>query len=143
MSYRITETCNGCGACLRLCPAGAIAGEKKQLHVIDGALCIECGVCGRICPQDAVKDAAGVTCVMMKRSEWLRPELDPEACTACGICIDACPVGCLAMMEKTGDRGRDPEPSLIYERACIGCGFCSLECPTDALSMAGPVRASA
>ena len=40
MSFSITDACNGCGACKRICPADAIGGEKKKLHVIDDTLCI-------------------------------------------------------------------------------------------------------
>ncbi len=61
MSYTITEKCNGCGACARICPAVAISGEKKKPHTIDANLCIECGACGRICPQSAVLDAEGAS----------------------------------------------------------------------------------
>lgn len=93
MSYSITEKCNGCGACARICPASAISGEKKKPHAIDTNLCIDCGTCGRVCPQVAVLDAGGVSCTMIKRSEWLKPDFILEGCVACNICIDACPVG--------------------------------------------------
>ena len=55
ISYRILEDkCKGCGACLRACPAGAVSGEKKQLHVIDQTKCIRCGVCMDKCKLDAI-----------------------------------------------------------------------------------------
>lgn len=138
MSYTITEKCNGCGACTRVCPADAISGEKKMLHTIDAALCIACGACGRICPQTAIRDAEGVSCAMIKRSEWLKPEIAQETCVACGICIDACPVGCLAMSEKPRHKGVDAYPYLKDAKACIGCGFCRRDCPVDAIVMQKP-----
>ena len=138
MAYTITEKCNGCGACVRLCPAGAISGEKKKLHTIDTFLCIECGACGRICPQSALFDATGNPCVMIKRSEWSKPEVLLKACIACNICVDACPVGCLVMSDVPRDKGVDAFPYLKDSRACIGCGFCSKACPADALVMKKP-----
>jgi NADH:ubiquinone oxidoreductase subunit F (NADH-binding) len=51
----IAEACKGCGACLRACPAKAIAGEKKQLHTIDPSLCIKCGACFDVCKFSAVR----------------------------------------------------------------------------------------
>jgi len=138
MSYTIMEKCNGCGSCMRVCPAVAILGEKKKPHTINANLCIECGACGRVCPQAAVLDAAGVACMMIKRSEWLKPDVALETCVACGLCIDACPVGCLAMSALPRSKGVDPFPYLENANACVGCGFCGQECPVDAITMKKP-----
>jgi len=55
--YSINANCEGCGACVRLCPSGAIAGEKKQRHTIDPEKCIKCGACRSACKSDAVSVA--------------------------------------------------------------------------------------
>jgi electron transport complex protein RnfB len=138
MSYTIMEKCNGCGACVRICPAAAITGEKKKLHIIAANLCIECASCGRVCPQCAVLDASGATCLPVKKSEWLKPEIDLKTCMACAICIDTCPVGCLSLMTLPAKKGADAYPYLKDAKACIGCGFCSRECPVDAIVMQKP-----
>ena len=134
MSYNITESCDGCGACVRLCPVDAIQGEKKKLHAISASLCIECGVCGRICPRASVVDAFGITCLMIKKSLWEKPRVDIEECMSCGICVDACPSGCLEMAAVQG-KGTHPFARLRDAKACIGCGFCSQECPVGAIAM--------
>ena len=47
--------CTGCGACVRVCPTGAITGEKKQPHVLDPETCIKCGACYEKCRFDSVR----------------------------------------------------------------------------------------
>ena len=47
-------TCNGCGACISLCSAKAILGQKNKLHTIEQAKCTKCGSCLETCKFDAV-----------------------------------------------------------------------------------------
>jgi NADH:ubiquinone oxidoreductase subunit F (NADH-binding)/(2Fe-2S) ferredoxin/NAD-dependent dihydropyrimidine dehydrogenase PreA subunit len=55
ISYAIDkEKCTGCGSCLRACPAEAIKGKKKQVHVIDQTDCLRCGICAGECKFDAI-----------------------------------------------------------------------------------------
>jgi len=51
------EKCNGCGACLRWCLHGAIAGSKKEVHIINPQLCQKCGICRSECKFDAIRVA--------------------------------------------------------------------------------------
>jgi NADH-quinone oxidoreductase subunit F len=59
--YIEPEKCKGCGACFRICPADAITGEKKQVHVIDQDKCTKCRGCIEACPAafDAVRILSG------------------------------------------------------------------------------------
>jgi NADH:ubiquinone oxidoreductase subunit F (NADH-binding) len=54
LSYQIIDTCTGCGVCKMVCPADAIEGEKKQLHVINPDHCTKCGLCFESCKFDAI-----------------------------------------------------------------------------------------
>jgi len=49
------EACTGCRACVRVCPTGAITGERKEPHVLNQELCIKCGACYEKCRFDAVR----------------------------------------------------------------------------------------
>ena len=54
IGYHITEQCKGCSLCKKVCPAEAINGDVKGLHVINQAKCIKCGACMAKCPFKAI-----------------------------------------------------------------------------------------
>ncbi|MCK9523335.1 MAG: NAD(P)H-dependent oxidoreductase subunit E [Proteobacteria bacterium] len=55
ITYHINENCTGCLICKRRCPEQCIAGENKQIHVIDTSKCTKCGICKDVCKFDAVE----------------------------------------------------------------------------------------
>jgi NADH-quinone oxidoreductase subunit F len=55
LDYVVLEQfCKGCGACKRVCPSGAISGERKEVHSIDSELCVKCGACFEACKFKAI-----------------------------------------------------------------------------------------
>ena len=55
LNYFINDNCIGCGLCKKVCPAGAITGEKKERHVIDTDKCLKCGACMEKCKKHAIE----------------------------------------------------------------------------------------
>lgn len=48
--YILPDKCVGCRLCLKNCPAEAIQGSAKKVHVIDQTKCTKCGTCLDVCP---------------------------------------------------------------------------------------------
>lgn len=59
--YIDPEKCRACMICLKQCPADAIIGEKKKIHIIDQDKCTKCNTCFEVCPSrfSAVKKISG------------------------------------------------------------------------------------
>ena len=75
ISYHIDpEKCRACMICLRKCPAEAIEGGKKQIHVIDQEKCTKCGTCFEVCP-------ARFSAVQKISGEPIPPPIPKEART--------------------------------------------------------------
>ena len=55
LSYHIeADKCKGCTLCARQCPAGAIIGKVKEVHIIDNSKCVKCGACIEKCKFGAI-----------------------------------------------------------------------------------------
>ncbi|MGD2038290.1 MAG: 4Fe-4S binding protein [Desulfobacterales bacterium] len=92
-------------------------------NVSDGHFFI-CNCCGCCCG------------VLRSIREWDIPNavnsyyyasIDPEACTACGICADE---RCQVQAIEEGE-----EAYRIIKEKCIGCGLCVSTCPSDAIQL--------
>ena len=57
--------------------------------------------------------------------------VDSHLCTACAICIDACP------QHELANGAADGTPHLLNGH-CDGCGICAEQCPTQALRVLTP-----
>jgi ferredoxin len=52
---RDDDKCTHCGACVTICPTGALATDKKTMKVLfDAEKCIACELCVKACPPRAM-----------------------------------------------------------------------------------------
>ena len=57
-----TETCNGCGICVDVCPHEVFEIVEKKARIIDRDACMECGACALNCSVGSLTVQAGVGC---------------------------------------------------------------------------------
>lgn len=60
-----------------------------------------------------------------KQVNRLLPIIDPDKCTACGVCTEICVYNALAV---AGGK------TLFFKELCHACGSCTLNCPENAIS---------
>ncbi|MBI2570812.1 MAG: 4Fe-4S binding protein [Candidatus Schekmanbacteria bacterium] len=56
--------CNGCGACVKVCPHGVLAMEERKARLVAEERCIECGACQLNCHEGAVQVTKGAGCIV-------------------------------------------------------------------------------
>lgn len=68
----------------------------------------------------------------MINSTFHLAQIDTDACTGCGTCVEWCPTEAIALNDE-GLAQRD-------ESACLGCGVCARFCPEAAISLKQGLR---
>lgn len=125
------DKCTGCNRCTYVCSAvktGAFAPTGARIQINNyphkgfsvPSVCFQCpgAPCHKACPTEAIsRNAADVVVV------------DAEKCTACGLCVTACPYGMIEMNVeglacKCDHCGGDPAcvkecfpAALVYQEA--------------------------
>ncbi len=74
---------------------------------------------------EAILGNQAIQGLMHSRSQ-VRPQADPDKCTACGYCVEHCPVQALSM--------EDALPR-VEAQLCIACFCCQEMCPEKAMTL--------
>ena len=93
--------------------------------------CMGLGTCKAVCPFDAI--------IM---GEDGLPKIDPDKCTSCGKCVDACPKAIMNLVPaaqdvivKCNNKDKGKTAKLVCTTACIACGACVKACKFDAIAV--------
>jgi Na+-translocating ferredoxin:NAD+ oxidoreductase RNF subunit RnfB len=101
-------------------------GQKSCLYG-----CLGLGSCARACPFQA-----------MAMSADMLPVIDPDKCTACGICVRTCPRDLISLLPaefqvylgcSSHDRGKAVKD--VCSVGCIACGLCVKNDPHQATQL--------
>ena len=104
--------------------AAGLAGGPKDCRFA----CIGLGDCQDKCAFDAIRMENGIAVI------------NPDKCTACGVCVQACPRSVIKLMplsQKVIVRCRNSDVARVAKAtcmdACIGCGRCKKQCQHEAI----------
>ncbi len=78
----------------------------------------------------AAQRAANVLSRKQLQSGRIISEVDTRRCSACGLCVDACPF-------NARWRDNDNMVAVVTETLCQGCGTCVAVCPNSAAKLRG------
>jgi ferredoxin len=103
------------------------AEEDGLIHVVMNKQNVDhfiCNCCPCCCQTMPVLIQHNISVIEPSR---FAAQIDPEACSACGTCLDRC---YFSAITQEGE-----EPAQVNPEKCMGCGLCQVTCPSDAISM--------
>lgn len=60
-----------------------------------------------------------------RKVDTVAAKVDPEKCTGCEVCVDACPLEAITIVDGVA----------VISDECTECGLCIGECPCEAISL--------
>lgn len=120
--------CTGNGDCLKACVYGALSLEDGKV-IVDHDKCNGCGACIDMCPQKLIgyvpEDATNFIPCSSLENENKTFETCGYGCIGCGDCALACPKGAIEMV--IGHRIDGRYAKIDYSK-CEGCVSCTAAC---------------
>lgn len=83
--FRTDKCRNGCDACVRACPTGAIVVRDNRLSV-DIGKCLFCADCAKACPEQAIHFSEGYSLAARKRQDMV--VVDNQFARSCEVAMD-------------------------------------------------------
>lgn len=69
--------------------------------------------------------------------EKKNPFINSKTCAGCSVCVENCPMDCLAIEDAKYHGDITTIAYLKNAELCIGCGICEKVCPIRAITMEG------
>jgi ferredoxin len=93
-----------------------------------------CNCCGCCC--EAMIAAQRFGSLRPVHTTNFLPVVDAAACNGCGRCVNACPVGSMALVSAQDPKHQKKKRAHLDAATCLGCGVCVAACEKAALSLA-------
>ena len=71
----------------------------------------------------------------VKTGKSYRVAIAEDRCKGCGLCVEFCPKGVLAMTEDRLNAKGIPYAEVVRPADCIGCRACVTMCPDAAVEL--------
>jgi electron transport complex protein RnfB len=104
--------------------ASAFAGGPKECQYA----CLGFGDCEKVCVFDAIEITDGLA------------RINPDKCTACGMCVEACPRNIIELLPEASkvmvlcsSLNNAKTTRVSCTKGCIGCKRCEKACEFDAI----------
>ncbi len=92
-----------------------------------------CNCCGCCC--EAMLAAQRFGMLNPVHTTNFLPQVNGEACTGCGKCVEVCPVKAMALVTANDPVRPRLKQAVVNETLCLGCGLCVRACPGESIAL--------